>query len=48
MFCFAAMSLLSVLGTSHPSIQREEMDPSVRIDLGRWVAWKPWKERLEN
>ena len=31
------MSLLSVLGTSHPSIQREEMDPSVRIDLGRWV-----------
>ena len=31
------MSLLSVLGTSHPSMQREEMDPAVRIDLGRWV-----------
>jgi len=30
-----AMSLLSVLGTSHPSIQREDMDPAVRIDLGR-------------
>ena len=37
------MSLLSVLGTSHPSIQREEMDPSVRIDLGRWVDGKPLK-----
>ena len=31
------MSLLSVLGTSHGNIQREEMDPAVRIDLGRWV-----------
>ena len=33
----SAMSLLSVLGTSHPSIQREDMDPAVRIDLGRLV-----------
>ena len=33
----AAMSLLSVLGTGHPSIQREDMDPAVRIDLGRLV-----------
>ena len=31
------MSLLSVLGTGHPSIQREDMDPAVRIDLGRLV-----------
>ena len=33
----SAMSLLSVLGTGHPSIQREDMDPAVRIDLGRLV-----------
>ena len=25
------------------SIQREEVDPSVRIDLGRWVDGKPLK-----